>query len=168
LALSVEAQLDYWRTAMVHGWVRWLLWALAYSMGPLWLLAAWGAARNWPFLASSTLYLIPLLAPLLRTTDTERALMLSFPVVFPLAASVLDRHRGTAAGVVIAAIAIACQLGAQVTFEWAPTFRLGVVSPKDVVFLLLCLAPLAAVIAFRASGAAVSELKWPDRVTLSR
>jgi hypothetical protein len=160
VALSVQAQLDYWQTAMVHGWVRWLLWAVAYSMGPVWLLAAAGSRGNWRFVGTFTLYLIALLVPLLRTTDTERALMLSFPLVFALAAHAIDQRRGGASGIAVAVVAVASQLAAQFTYEWAPTSRIWIVSPKDVVFLALCLTPIAVWLATRA--AVTSRLHWPD------
>jgi hypothetical protein len=166
IALTFSAQIEYWREAMVHGWVRWILWAIAYSMGPVWLLAAAGLRGNWRFLGSVSLYLLALLAPLIRTTDTERALMLSFPVVFALAAHALDQRRGHTSGVIVAAIAIACQLGAQLTYEWAPTFRFWVVSPKDIVFLALCVTPLAAIALTHSTATPADPLSWPsDRQT---
>lgn len=153
VALSWSTQVAYWREAMIHGPARWVLWALAYSMGPVWLLAAIGARHNLRFLGGSALLLVPLLAPLARTTDTERALMLAFPVVFPLAAHALERVRHSRHAVAAAASAIVCAWVAQLTFGWSSTARWFGVSPKDVVFLALCLAPAAAVLLVRHQGA---------------
>lgn len=142
VALTWAAQVDYWRTAMVHGATRWILWAFAYSMGPVWLLAAVAVPRNWPFVRGSLLLLLPILVPLIRTTDSERALMLTFPVVIPLAAAALETWRGSPYATPIATLAIACTWLAQLTFDWADPMRLGPVNAKDIVFLTLCLAPL--------------------------
>jgi hypothetical protein len=143
VALTWDAQVEYWRTAMVHGVGRWILWAFAYSMGPVWVLAAIAAPRQWTFVRSCALLLLPLLVPLLRTTDTERALMLAFPVVFPLAAHALQSLRESRHAVSLAALAIACTFAAQLTFDWSPEMRLGVVNAKDAVFVVLCLTPIA-------------------------
>lgn len=142
VALTWAAQIEYWRTAMVHGVGRWILWSLAYSMGPVWLIALAGARDGATFMRHSWLLIVPLVAPLLRTTDTERALMLAFPVVFPLAAFAMDRWRGSRSAVPVAILAIACTWLAQVTFDWREPPRLGVVNAKDIVFVLLCAAPL--------------------------
>jgi hypothetical protein len=142
VALTWAAQVEYWRTAMVHGPGRWILWAFAYSMGPVWLLAVAGARDGAAFLRQSWLLLLPLLAPLLRTTDTERALMLAFPVVFPLAAFALERWHGSRRAAAVAVLAVACTWLAQVTFDWRAPQRLGIVTTKDAVFLVLCMAPL--------------------------
>jgi hypothetical protein len=142
MALTWDTQVEYWRTAMVHGLPRWILWAIAYSLGPVWLLTAVGARANWTFLRDHLPLLAPLVIPLLRTTDTERALMLCFPVAFPLAAYAIDSlpepRLRRAAGV----LAIACTWAAQLTFDWANPPRIGPATMKDVVFLLLCLVPL--------------------------
>jgi hypothetical protein len=153
VALTLEAQLEYWRTAMVNGPIRWVLWSLAYSMGPVWLLAAIGLRGNLPFVGSTALYALPVLIPLARTTDTERALMLLFPIVFPLAAYALQPFIKSRS-VWVAAVAIACTWGAQLTFDWTPQLRLGPVNAKDAVFAALCLVPaLLVALHRRESGA---------------
>lgn len=164
VALSLDAQIGYWKTAMVHGWVRWVLWAFAYSMGPVWVIAALGAPRNGRFIGQFALFLLALLAPLARTTDTERALMLAFPVVFPLAAYAIDLCGDRRRACAVAAIAIACTWAAQLTFDWSPSARVGPVNAKDVVFVLLCVTPAAAVMwcSRRSPSPAVSPLTWPD------
>jgi hypothetical protein len=161
LALTWQAQVDYWKTAMVNGVARWILWSIAYSMGPVWLLAAIAVPRNWTFVRDFGWYVLPLVAPLVRTTDTERALMLSFPLVFALAANAIDgvgraRHRAT-----IVALVTACVLGSQMTWDWSPTMRLGIVNAKDLVFLALSLTVLALV--WRPSLDASPALAWPRR-----
>ena len=161
VALTWDAQVEYWRTAMVNGPVRWLLWAFAYSMGPVWLLALAGARRNLSFIASMSLYALPVLVPLTRTTDTERALMLLFPIVFPLAAHscVGCNRRGV---VVFAVIASACTWIAQLTFDWVPQLRLGPVNAKDIAFLVLCVVPLVVLVRYRSSRSTAQPLAWPD------
>lgn len=163
VALSLDAQFEYWQTAMVHGPVRWILWALAYSMGPVWLLAALAVRRNISFVATMLLVSVLALVPLLRTTDTERALMLLFPIVFPLAAHSLDEcrhHRGARWS---AAVAVTCTFLAQLTFDWVPQARLGPVNAKDAAFLLLCILPVVATRWCR-SGCEPVPLTWPANV----
>lgn len=158
LALSVEAQLAYWREAMVHGVVRWILWAVAYSMGPLWPIAAVAALRNRRFVAGFALYILVLVLPLVRTTDTERALMLLFPLVLPLVAWAIDdsgRH-----GRRVALLTLACTLAAQLTYEWSPAWRPGPVNAKDLTFAALALAPAVAAVRWRGSARA-APLGWP-------
>lgn len=148
VALTLEAQFAYWETAMVHGPVRWLLWSFAYSFGPVWVLAALTIRRHLAFAGRMSLYALPVLVPLARTTDTERALMLLFPIVIPLAAAAMDACRGPQR-VWIAALAVLCAWLAQLTFGWTPELRIGVVNAKDAAFAVLCLLPAAAVMACR-------------------
>ena len=87
LALNWETQVAYWRTAMVHGaaagfcgrsrtrWARCGCWR------------HWPRRGTWRFLGIGLWLIVPLIAPIVRTTDTERALLLAFPVVLPLAIS---------------------------------------------------------------------------------
>jgi hypothetical protein len=164
VALTLSAQFDYWRTAMVHGAPRWVLWAFAYSLGPVWLLAAAAIRGNMPFIATMVLYAIPVLVPLTRTTDTERALMLLFPIAFPLAAHAIDRCDGNSRALWITALAVACTWVAQLTFDWIPQQRVGPVNAKDVTFLLLCLAPAAAVLRCQwGNSQEHCALRWPSQ-----
>lgn len=161
VALTWEAQREYWRTAMVNGPVRWILWAVAYSMGPVWLLALAAAPRNWRFIRASLLFLLPILVPLLRTTDTERALMLAFPVVFPLAASALGSWQGTRHAGPVAALAILCTWLAQLTFGWSPDGGTAIARAKDLAFIALCVLPLAPWLLRPDRVNAVPGVAWP-------
>jgi len=162
LAFSVEELQTYWKTAMVHGVVRWMLWAFAYSMGPLWLVALAAIPANRSFAAGFVLYAAALVAPLLFTTDTERVLMLLFPLVFPLVAWSLDDGEHTRARVA-ATITVFCTLAAQMTFDWASTLRLGIVNAKDLAFLTLCIVPLAATWPqIRAAARTRRPLEWSE------
>ena len=160
VALTLEAQFEYWRTAMVNGPIRWLLWAFAYSMGPVWLLAAPALRNNMTFVGSMALYAIPLLVPLTRTTDTERALMLLFPIVYPLAALALEQC-GKPSATWVAAVAIACTWVAQLTFDWVPQARLGPVNAKDFAFLVLCVLPMLLVLRAQTRATQARRLAWP-------
>lgn len=160
LALAWETQVAYWRTAMVHGAARWMLWSFAYSMGPLWLLAALAAPRHPRFVVVGLWLIVPLIAPIVRTTDTERALLLAFPVVLPLAISLIDECRTRGAQVALAAIVCVASLAGQWTFEWADPPRIGPINAKDLVFAALCLAPAATALICRRPGARAT-LAWP-------
>jgi hypothetical protein len=142
VALTWEAQTEYWRAAMVHGVGRWVLWSFAYSLGPVWLLSAIGARRQWQFLTAQLLLLLPIVVPLLRTTDTERALMLAFPVAYPLAAFALDRWRDSRYRALVATCAMVCTWIAQLTFDWTQPMHFGPVNAKDLLFVSLCVLPL--------------------------
>jgi hypothetical protein len=162
VALSWETQLAYWETAMVHGVARWILWSIAYSMGPIWLLAVLAARRHWRFLAAGLWLLIPLIAPIIRTTDTERALLLAFPVIFPLAVSLFDECRTTAEQRVLATVTCVAALGGQLTFDWVATPLIGGISAKDIVFLTLFMLPMMVVLQVR-SPSAKAPLAWPGK-----
>jgi hypothetical protein len=160
VALSWESQVAYWRTAMVHGAVRWLLWSIAYSMGPLWLLALLAVPRQWRFVGTALWLLLPLIAPLVRTTDTERALLLAFPVVLPLAVSLLDECRSRAGQLTLIVVTCAAALGGQLTFDWVSPPGLGFINAKDVVFATLCILPATLAVWLRGPGL-VARLAWP-------
>ena len=160
VALSWETQVAYWRTAMVHGVVRWVLWSIAYSMGPLWLLAALAAPRQWRFLGIGLWLIVPLIAPIVRTTDTERALLLAFPVILPLAVSLVDECRDRTTQLVLAAVMCVAALVGQWTFEWVDAPRIGPVTAKDLIFLTLCVASAGTALACRRPGARAA-LAWP-------
>ena len=161
LALSLQTQFDYWQTAMVHGPVRWVLWSFAYSMGPVWLLAAMGFRHNASFVLSMALYALPILVPLARTTDTERALMLLFPIAFPLAAYVMDRARDDHRAIWKAGVVILCTWLAQLTFDWTPQWRVGPVNAKDLGFITLCLVPVLVYLP-GLPGRQTTALSWPS------
>jgi len=160
-ALTWDAQRTYWETAMVHGFARWILWSFAYSMGPIWLLAALAVPTQLRFCTIGLWLLLPLVAPLLRTTDTERALLLSFPVIFPLAMSCVDQCRSDAGRLTLAVVSSICALVAQLTFDWAPTTRVWVFTAKDLTFVALCLLPALATLCLRSPGVRAC-LEWPD------
>jgi hypothetical protein len=162
VALSWDAQVAYWETAMVHGVVRWILWSIAYSMGPIWLVAVLAARRHWRFLAAGLWLLIPLIAPIIRTTDTERALLLAFPVIFPLAVSVFDECRTTSERRLLATVTCVAALGGQLTFDWVPTPLIGGISAKDLVFLTLFMLPVMVARQVR-SPSATAPLAWPGK-----
>lgn len=162
VALTLQAQFDYWQTAMVHGPVRWGLWALAYSFGPLWLVAAIGLRGHGAFVKSMVLYVLPLLVPLTRTTDTERALMLLFPLVIPLASAAIDRCRGHTIALPVAAVSVISAWVAQLTFDWGPQRLIGPVTAKDMAFTLLCFIPVAAVLACRRRSTIMPSLRWTN------
>ena len=160
VALSWETQVAYWRTAMVHGVVRWVLWSIAYSMGPLWLLAAWAAPRQWRFLGFGLWLIVPLIAPIVRTTDTERALLLAFPVILPLAVSLFDECSSGTRRMALAVVTCLAALGGQMTFDWANPPRIGPITAKDLVFAGLCVVTVAAAFISRQPGAR-ARLEWP-------
>jgi hypothetical protein len=160
VALTLQAQFDYWHTAMVNGVVRWILWAIAYSMGPVWAIAALSLPRNRAFAMATTLYVLPVLIPLLRTTDTERALMLLFPLVFPLAATAIDACHRRGHGWIAAGTAILCTWVAQLTFDWVSPWRIGPVNAKDLTFAALCIIPALLIIRLRAPNGAFLRVWW--------
>jgi hypothetical protein len=162
IALSWDTQVAYWRTAMVHGVARWLLWSIAYSMGALWLLAALALPRHWRFFAAGLWLLLPLLAPLVRTTDTERALLLAFPVIVPLAMALVDECPTRGGQWAVAVAMCAAALLGQLTFDWVEPPTVAGVNAKDLVFATLCLVPLVVVARCR-SAAMTSPLAWPTR-----
>jgi hypothetical protein len=148
MALTWSTQLEYWQTAMVHGIARWVLWSFAYSMGPIWLLAAVALRENTKFAATLLPYALAILAPLTRTTDTERALMLLFPIVIPIAAHAIEQCRGRRVALV-ASLTVAATWLAQLTFDWSAAMRLGPVNAKDMTFAALCVLPAIMVLAAR-------------------
>jgi hypothetical protein len=168
VALTLQTQFDYWRTAMVHGPGRWVLWALAYSFGPVWLLAVLGIRGNLAFVRSMLLYALPVLVPLTRTTDTERALMLLFPLAIPLAASALDACRDHRLALPVAILAAICSWVAQLTFDWVPQARIGPATVKDIGFVLLSLLPAIAVFACASRQSTTPSLRWPEHGASSR
>jgi len=163
LGFTISEQFRYWDTAMVHGAGRWVLWAFAYSMGPLWLIAWLSGARNPLFIKSFAPFLLVLGVPLLRTTDTERVLMLCFPVVFPLVGRALDECGNSRRRSVVAVVTGICTLGAQLTFDWAPKATQFGVNPKDFVFLSLCVIPVGLVFVCRSMAPTLiaAPLDWP-------
>ena len=70
---------------MSKGPVRWVLGALAFSLGPLWLMALLGIRGNRLFILKTLPYTILIFLPLAFTADTERALCMYAPIVIPLA-----------------------------------------------------------------------------------
>jgi hypothetical protein len=159
VALTWEEQLGHWRNAMTHGVGRWILWSFAYSMGPVWLIAALAAPANVPFIRQSALYLLPVIAPILRTTDTDRALMLAFPIVFGLAAAAMERCSQLPGKYVICAAAVGCTFATQLTFSWSALRRFGPVNEKDLVFLALCLLPVGLLLTCRGDRRP-AQLSW--------
>ena len=166
VALTWEEQLGHWRNAMTHGVGRWILWSFAYSMGPVWLIAALAVPANVPFIRQSALYLLPIIAPLLRTTDTDRALMLAFPIVFGLAAAAMERCGRLPRKHVVCAAAVGCTFASQLTFSWSALGRLGPVNEKDLVFLALCVLPVGLLLACKGARRP-AHLSW-GRVEAAR
>jgi hypothetical protein len=158
IALTWEEQVGHWRNAMIHGVSRWVLWSFAYSMGPVWIIAASATPANWPFVRQSALYLLPIAAPLLRTTDTDRALMLAFPIVFPLATSAMGMCQQRRGRNLMVPASVACTLASQLTFAWSAQTTIGPVNEKDAVFLALSLLPAAILLFCKSRRAA--RLSW--------
>ena len=82
---NISILLGYWQIEMSKGPVRWVLGALAFSLGPLWLMAFLGIRGNRLFILKTLPYTILIFLPLAFTADTERALCMYAPIVIPLA-----------------------------------------------------------------------------------
>ena len=108
------------------------------------------------------LLIAPLVLPLLRTTDTERVLMLTFPLVCPLAAAALARWKDPRQATAVAWLAIACAWLAQLTFGWRDPLPIGPARAKDLVFAALCVLPLVPGLVIPSHRRETVRLRWPD------
>jgi hypothetical protein len=167
VAFTIGDQLAYWREAMTHGALRWILWSVVYSLGPIWLVALIAAPRNIAFIARFALFLAAVFVPLARTTDTDRALMLTFPVVIPLAACALDNCGARHRVLIASAITIACTLITQMSFAWSPAARIGPLNAKDLLVATVCLLSAGVVMFYQqaAERGDRATLHWPLKAT---
>lgn len=142
-ASNMDGVAQYWKSSMRHGEIRWCLWALTYSLGPLWLLAALNGRAGRKHLWHLSAYLIMLVLPLALTTDTNRALCLAFPAVIPVALCGWERFRHSrrtywTMGVVTITATFVCAS----TYYWTSMW-------KYVFVPLLCVLPAAWMFVFR-------------------
>jgi hypothetical protein len=140
---NVHMVTGYWESAMRHGAMRWCLWSLAYSLGPLWLLAAVNIRAGAGYLWHLSFYVPAVVLPLVLTTDTERALCLLFPATIPVALCGFERFRHRPRVFwTVSLVTVVCVFASSCTFFCTSRWKYATV-------VLCFVAPLVVLFAFR-------------------